>query len=134
MISADDNQIPSMDQWISEAKADTDADKVGMYLFHNGIVRSTAKSKVRYNDHNVGPVVGMLFSYDSEKVAAAVRATEKMDGIHFVRAWLNSGILTVGDSIMYVLVGGDIKPHVVDALQYLVEKLKTECVSEKELY
>lgn len=134
MISADDNQIPSMDQWISEAKADTDADKVGMYLFHNGIVRSTAKSKVRYNDHNVGPVVGMLFSYDSEKVAAAVRATEKMDGIHFVRAWLNSGILTVGDSIMYVLVGGDIRPHVVDALQYLVEKLKTECVSEKELY
>ena len=134
MISADDNQIPSMDQWISEAKADTDADKVGMYLFHNGIVRSTAKSKVRYNDHNVGPVVGMLFSYDSEKVAAAVRATEKMDGKHFVRAWLNSGILTVGDSIMYVLVGGDIKPHVVDALQYLVEKLKTECVSEKELY
>lgn len=134
MISADDNQIPSMDQWISEAKADIDADKVGMYLFHNGIVRSTAKSKVRYNDHNVGPVVGMLFSYDSEKVAAAVRATEKMDGIHFVRAWLNSGILTVGDSIMYVLVGGDIRPHVVDALQYLVEKLKTECVSEKELY
>jgi hypothetical protein len=110
MISADDNQIPSMDQWISEAKADTDADKVGMYLFHNGIVRSTAKSKVRYNDHNVGPVVGMLFSYDSEKVAAAVRATEKMDGIHFVRAWLNSGILTVGDSIMYVLVGGDTGP------------------------
>lgn len=134
MISADDNQIPSMDQWISEAKADIDADKVGMYLFHNGIVRSTANSKVRYNDHNVGPVVGMLFSYDSEKVAAAVRATEKMDGIHFVRAWLNSGILTVGDSIMYVLVGGDIRPHVVDALQYLVEKLKTECVSEKELY
>ena len=43
MISADDNQIPSMDQWISEAKADTDADKVGMYLFHNGSVRSTAK-------------------------------------------------------------------------------------------
>lgn len=134
MYSADDKQIPSMDQWIREAKADTEADNVGMYLFHNGIVRGTAKSKARYGDQNVGPVVGMLFSYDSEKAAAAIRETEKMDGIHYVRVWLNSGELTVGDSIMYVLVGGDIRPHVIDALQFLVEKLKTECVSETELY
>ena len=34
---------------------------------------------------------------------------------------------------MLVLIGGDIRPHVVDALQSLVGRIKTECVSEKEI-
>ena len=33
---------------------------------------------------------------------------------------------------MYVMIGGDIRPHVVDALTALVGKIKTECVSEVE--
>jgi len=33
---------------------------------------------------------------------------------------------------MYVLVGGDIRPHVIDALQFLVERIKTQCVVEIE--
>ena len=33
---------------------------------------------------------------------------------------------------MCVLVGGDIRPHVIDALQFLVGKLKSECVTELE--
>ena len=51
-----------------------------------------------------------------------------------MKAWLNEGELQVGDDIMYVLIGGDIRPHVVDALQFLVGKLKNECVEEKEIY
>ena len=30
--------------------------------------------------------------------------------------------------------GGDIRPHVIVALQALVGELKTNCVTEKELY
>ena len=55
-----------------------------------------------------------------------------MDGIYYVRAWLNEGELELGDDIMYVLIGGDIRPRVVDALQFLVGKLKNECVTEIE--
>ena len=33
---------------------------------------------------------------------------------------------------MFVLIGGDIRPHVVEALQYLVGRIKNECVSETE--
>ena len=51
-----------------------------------------------------------------------------------MRAWLNEGVLEAGEDIMYVLVGGDIRPHVVEALQFLVGKLKSECVTEEELY
>ena len=87
---------------------------------------------MRSGDETAAPVRGMLFSYDKEKVEAAVAETYKLDGVYYVRVWLNEGELSVGDDIMFVLVGGDIRPHVIDALQYLVGKLKTECVSEQE--
>ena len=124
--------IPSMDAWLKEAKAHPDADKVGMYLTHNGVVRATAKAKVRNGEEGTKPVTGMVFSYDRQKVDAAVAKTYEMDGIYYVRAWLNEGELCVGDDIMYVLIGGDIRPHVVDALQSLVGTLKNECVTETE--
>lgn len=130
-----DNQkkAPSMDQWLKEAKAHESAPNIGMYLTHNGIVRQTARAKVREGAQDTRPVAGMLFSYDQEKVDAAIADTYQMDGIFYIRVWLNEGKLQVGDDIMYVLIGGDIRPHVVEALQSLVAKIKNECVIEKEL-
>ncbi len=125
---------PSMDQWLEEAKQASDASEIGMYLIHNGTVRRTAKAKVRQGITDAADVSGMHFSYDQEKVNQAVQETYRMEGIFYVRTWLNSGILSVGDDLMYVLIGGDIRPHVVQALDFLVGKLKTECVTETELY
>ena len=125
---------PSMDEWLREAKADPMAAQVGMFLFHNGVVRETAKAKVRLGQEDTAPVKGMEFSYDQEKVDAAVAETKRLEGIFHVRAWLNEGRLEVGDDIMYVLIGGDIRPRVIDALQFLVSKIKTECVTEIELH
>lgn len=125
---------PSMDQWLKEAKAHESAPKIGMYLTHNGIVRQSARSKVRQGDPNSKPVSGMVFSYDADLVESVINDARKLEGIYYVRVWLNEGQLKLGDDIMYVLVGGDIRPHVVDALQYLVGRIKTECVKETELY
>lgn len=74
----------------------------------------------------------MEFGYDEKKVQAAIEEARNLDGIYHVRVWLNEGELKVGDDIMYVLVGGDIRPHVIDALQFLVERIKTQCVVEIE--
>ena len=123
---------PSIDQWLLEAKGEPDAAKCGMYLAHNGVVRETAKALVRRGEAGAQPVSGMLFSYDREKVAAAIAEAKELPGIYHVRVWLNEGELAVGDDIMLVLIGGDIRPHVVDALQFLVGKIKNECVSEVE--
>lgn len=125
---------PSIDAWLKEAKAHESAPKIGMYLTHNGIVRESAKAKVRFGDENALPVTGMYFSYEPEKVDAIIAETYQMEGIYYIRVWLNEGELTVGDDIMFVLIGGDIRPHVVDALQYLVGRIKNECVVEKELH
>ena len=124
---------PSMDDWLREAKQHESAPNIGMYLTHNGTVRQSAKAKVRYGAEDTKPVTGMLFSYDPEKVDRIIADTYKMDGIYYIRVWLNEGELDAGDDIMYVLVGGDIRPHVVDALQYLVGRIKNECVTETEL-
>ena len=124
---------PSMDAWLAEAKAHESAPKIGMYLTHNGIVRQSARAKVRLGAQDTKPVTGMYFSYNQEKVDAVIAETYNLEGIYYIKVWLNEGELSVGDDIMYVLIGGDIRPHVVDALQYLVGRIKSECVTETEI-
>ena len=125
--------IPSIDQWLKEAKAHESAPLCGMYLTHNGTVRQTAKAKVRYGAEDTEAVTGMLFSYDGEKVNRIIEDAYRLEGIYYIRVWLNEGQLNVGDDIMFVLIGGDIRPRVVDALNYLVGRIKDECVTETEL-
>ena len=129
---------PSMDQWIEEAKQDPSSQMCGMYLFHNGTVRTTPKAVVRNlpDAENAADleVIGMDFSYDQEKVEQAREKALKLPGIYYVRIWLNEGVLKTGDDIMLVLIGGDIRPNVVECLQTLVGEIKNYCVTEKEIY
>jgi len=125
--------IPSMDAWLKEAKAHESAPKIGMYLTHNGIVRQSNKASVRYGETE-RKVCGMLFSYDEEKLNSVIADARALEGIYYIRVWLNEGELKTGDDIMYVLIGGDIRPRVVDALNYLVGRIKDECVVETEIY
>ena len=125
-------ESPSMDAWLKEAKAHPSAPKIGMYLTHNGVVRESAKAKVRFGAEDTKPVTGMIFSYDPKKTEAAIADAYGLEGIYYIRVWLNEGELAVGDDLMYVLIGGDIRPRVVDALQFLVGRLKSECVTETE--
>lgn len=127
-------QKPSLDQWLKEAKAEEDAGQCGMYLIHTGTVRETAKAKVRQEAEGTQPVTGMVFSYDKGKVEQAIEETLRMTGIFCVKVWLASGQLEPGDDIMMVLIGGDIRPHVIDALQSLVGTIKDECVREEEQF
>ena len=126
-------ESPSMDAWLKEAKADPQARQCGMFLCHNGTVRETAKAMVRGGEKNTRPVTGMRFSYDAAGVEEARQAALRLPGIYYARVWLNEGRLDPGDDIMYVLIGGDIRPHVIDALQYLVGRIKNEFVTETEL-
>ena len=133
MINGAEKKVsPSMDEWLKEAKAHPSALQEGMFLIHNGVVRRTPKAQVRQGLDDGSLVTGMEFAYDAAKVEAAIAEAYKMEGIFYIKVWLNEGRLSVGDDIMYVLIGGDIRPHVVDTLQFLVGKIKTECVTEVE--
>ena len=115
---------PSVDQWLREAKADPAAAQCGMFLTHNGVVRM----------EGLGEVVAVEFSYDAEGLAAAEAEALTWPGVYYVRTWLNEGRCEVGDSLMYVLIGADIRPNCIDALQKLVGHIKNELVVEKEIF
>jgi molybdopterin synthase catalytic subunit len=125
-------KMPSIDTWLKEVKKSPEALQEGMYLVHNGTVRQTPKALVRQGVDDGTKVNRMTFDYNAEKVEKAIAATYKMAGIFHVKVWLNKGELEVGDDIMLVLIGGDIRPHVIDALQYLVGEIKNHCVTEIE--
>lgn len=125
---------PSMDQWLQEAKASPEAAQCGMFLCHNGVVRITPKQQVRQGVEGLGEVFAVEFSYDAAGVDAAIAEALTWPGVYYVKVWLNEGTLGIGDSIMYVLIGADIRPHCIDALQNLVGKIKNDLVVEKELY
>lgn len=123
---------PDINEWLKEAKADPAASQVGMFLLHNGVVRETPKAQVRQGIDDGTAVKSMEFSYNAAMVEAATQKAKEKEGIFYVRVWLNEGHLEVGDDIMYILIGGDIRPRVVDALQALIETIKTQCVTEIE--
>jgi len=125
---------PSLDEWLKEAKASPQAAQCGMFLSHNGVVRITPKKLVREGVEGLGEVSKIEFSYDAAAVDAAVEEALTWPGVYYVKAWLNEGVLGVGDSIMYVLIGADIRPNCIDALQKLVGKIKNEMVVETEIY
>lgn len=124
---------PSMDCWMEEIRARGGDPRIGMYLTHNGVVRMTSRAMVREGAEGTEPVTAMDFSYDAAELDAAVADTYRMPGIYYIRTWLAEGRLEVGDNIMYVLIGGDIRPNVTAALDYLVGRIKERCVTEREI-
>ena len=124
---------PSIDAWLYEAKSREDGEESGMYLTHCGTVRRSSRAAVRQGAQTP-PVSGLLLSYDADKLAAAVAAAEQLPGIRHVRVWINSGLLRVGEDMMLILIGGDIRPHVMDAMDSLLNRIKMECVTEREIF
>lgn len=124
---------PSVDVWIEEVRNSEAGRSSGMFLIHNGVVRITPKAQVRQGVQGLGQIESVIISYDRDKIDNAVRNTLKMEGIATVKVWINEGNLKVGDDIMLVLVAGDIRPHVINALQTLVGELKTNCITEQEI-
>ncbi|KQC09527.1 MAG: molybdopterin converting factor [Desulfuromonas sp. SDB] len=114
-----------IDKWIKEIKKESPPDMLGMILFHNGIVRATAKDG--------GKVHSMNLSYDRAKLKAVVSELKKRDGIVDIRVWINEGHLKIGDDIMNVCVAGRFRKDVLPVFQELITMIKTEIVSEEEL-
>jgi molybdopterin synthase catalytic subunit len=114
-----------IENWIKEIKKECPPDMLGMILFHNGIVRATAKDGAK--------VQAMNLFYDKAKLDKAVREFKKRDGIADIKAWINEGHLKIGDDIMNVCVAGRFRKDVLPVFQELISMIKTEIVKEEEL-
>lgn len=115
-----------INQWIEEIKKSSDFKDLGMILVHNGIVRAVAKDGK--------PVKGMHLTYDKEKLAQLLDELRKREGISEIKAWINEGVLKIGDDIMYALVAGKFRTYVIPVLEELVSRIKREIVAEEEIF
>jgi molybdopterin synthase catalytic subunit len=100
--------------------------QVGMIASHLGVVRGSSLD---------GKAVrGMEVSFDQNIIDKITKETKNIDGIINVLVEVNEGILSVGDEVMAVVVGGDTREHVFPALIAAVDRLKTEATKKKEIF
>ncbi len=112
---------------IKRIKEKAPADKLGMILVHNGVVRATSKEGDK-------SVAGMVLSYDHEALDELIKRTrEENPGVVDIVAWINEGKLSVGDDIMYLIVAGDRRSNLLPVFESLIEQIKGRIVKETEL-
>ncbi len=103
------------------------ADNVGMMLIHNGVVRGWSRQ-------NKAGVTAVEITPDNAKIQALCEEFQKRPGIFRATAFCRSGILKPGDDVMYIIVAGDIRENVKSALSDLLDRIKNEAVTKREVF
>ncbi len=112
---------------ISELKSRPDfSEHVGMLLIHNGCVRSWSR-----NDRSTVKSIEVVA--DRGKISALRDEYRQYEGIYEIIIEANEGMLTPGDDLLFIVVAGDIREHVKPVLAELLDRIKSEAVSKREL-
>ena len=115
----------NMQRLIDHIKAHPDAAKIGMLLCHNGIVRGTARDG--------RPVSGLEVAVDAPKLAAVLEHHRKMPGVVDIQVEIAADRhLKVGDDVMNLVVGGDIRENVIAALSATLNAIKSEVTAKTQ--
>lgn len=101
-------------------------EKVGMILIHNGVVRATSRKEG-------APVAELEVHPDQTKVEALRREYETKPGIFRILVEAKSGIFRPGDDLLFIVVAGDIRENVKPTLAELLDRIKSEAVTKREV-
>ena len=113
---------------IAELKQDPAfAENVGMVLVHNGTVRGWSRG-------DRSAVSQIEVSADLEKIEQIRQETEQLEGIYKVVIEAHSGVKQPGDDLLFLIVAGDIRENVKPALATLLDRVKSEAISKKEIF
>jgi molybdopterin synthase catalytic subunit len=102
-------------------------DGVGMILVHNGVVRGWSRK-----DHE--NIVGIEITPDHAKIQALCEEFQKRPGIFRAMAHANGGRMQPGDDVLFIIVAGDIRENVKPALAELLDRIKSEAVTKREIF
>jgi len=103
-----------------------DAHKMGMIASHLGIVRGSSRNNRR--------VIGIEVAYDLNIINDIIKEIKQLTGIIEVIVEINDGQLDVGDDILFVAVGGDIRENVFHALIKAVDMIKKRASHKMEIF
>ena len=115
-----------INRMIQTVKKHPDYPKMGMIASHLGVVRETSLDGRK--------VTGIEIGLDRSIIDNIVSEIKEMPGIIEVLIEVGEGTLKVGDEIMAVAVGGDIREHVFPALASVVDRIKREGTTKKESF
>ena len=111
---------------IEKIRNNPESGKMGMIVTHLGIVRGHS-----LNGRDVSEIE---VAYDHEKIMEIVSYCKSLTGIIDAVVEVNEGTLKIGDIIMFVAIGGDVRDHVFPALVKTVDRIKKEASKKKEFY
>lgn len=102
-------------------------DNVGMILIHNGTVRNWSRKDKKQ--------VSALETTIDESIIASLREEYlKKEGIYEIVIEAHSGRFQPGDDLLFIVVAGDIRENIKPVLAELLDRIKAEAVTKKEIY
>ncbi len=116
---------PSLPDLLAQVKAHPNISNAGMILCHNGIVRASDRS----GTHGVE---WLRVSANTEKIQEICTWAQSLPGIVAVAIQAFEGELRVGDDLLFIVIAGDIREHVLDAMRQTLDRVKNEAVSKQE--
>jgi len=108
-----------------KARADF-SNHVGMILVHNGTVRAWSRA-----DRSKVSAIEVIPDYD--RINQLRNEFLRRDGIYDIIVEAKGGTLKPGDDLLFIIVAGDIREHVKPVLAELLDRIKLEAVSKREL-
>ncbi len=112
---------------IAEMKKRPDfTDNVGMILIHNGTVRNWSRS-----DHR--KVSALETTVDQSLVERLRQEYKQKPGIYEIIIETHSGRFQPGDDLLFIIVAGDLREHIKPVLAELLDRVKAEAISKKEV-
>jgi molybdopterin synthase catalytic subunit len=113
---ADASLLMQLTGLIDRIKSHPDYAKVGMILCHNGVVRGTSRDG--------RPVSGLTVTVDREALEDILAQQKQRPGIVDILVEVRGGSLKVGDDIMFIVVAGDLRDHVIPVLEDTLNAIK----------
>lgn len=101
-------------------------ENVGMVLVHNGVVRGWSRK-----DHQ--NVTAVEITPDEPRMREICAEIQARPGIFRVLAECRAGLLKPGDDVLFLVVAGDIRENVKPALADLLDRIKKEAVTKREV-
>ena len=114
------------DKLLEKIRMHPESHRIGMIASHLGIVRGYSRDGRK--------VIAVEVNYDMDKLNNIINNIKDMPGIVDAMIEVNSGLLNIGDEVMYLAVGGDIRENVFAALIKGVDMIKKNAAKKREIY
>jgi molybdopterin synthase catalytic subunit len=115
-----------LSKMIATLRGRPDSARIGMITSHLGLVRGSSRDGRKVTSIDV--------KYDHDRLNRIVEEMRRLPGIVDIQVDTREGHLEIGDEILAVVVGGDIREHVFEALIQTVNRIKAEASKKQETY